>query len=184
MPFVLERDDSLLTIEFGQFGDSITFQMREDGGSIQQLRLLTQKQKRATLAADRLERLSEQAKDAKSNSEYQQINDQIKLLGNEPDAISVLVDMILAGAKGWTDFYADKTAEAKGEVLDFTKENIERLPVKALNKIGLAFVAHYGLTGDEVSGEAKGSLPEQSQPMKLEAGSSPIGTENSAATAQ
>ena len=180
MPFVLEKDDNTLCVDFGQ-GRSITFRMREEAGNIQALRLLIQKEKRAKLAVARIEQLTEQAKNAKDNTQYQKLIQEIEQLASEPDDVSVVIDMILAGSQGWTDYYATKEAEAAGQVQEFNKANIEKLPINALGKISKAFTAHYGI-GEEVPGEAKGNLQEQSQ-LTGDSASSPIGTSTSVTTA-
>jgi len=179
MGFVLESDDNKLRVEFGK-DRSITFLMREEAGNLPALRLLTQKEKRAKLATSRVDQLTQQAKTAKNNDEYQKLVKEIEQLANEPDEISVVIDMIVAGSQGWTDFFATKADEEAGRPVEFTKASIEKLPLVALKRISEAFVAHYGL-GAEEPGEAKGSLQEPSQLTGVS--SSPTGTSTSATTA-
>jgi len=155
MPFVLGKDDNTLCVEFGK-GSSINFLMREEAGNIAALRLLVQKEKRAKLAMSRIEQLTEQAKTAKDNTQYQKLIQEIEQLAGEPDDVSVVVDMIFAGSSGWTDYFATKEDEMAGKVVEFTKANIEKLPVAALGKISTAFANHYGFGATE-PGEAKGN---------------------------
>lgn len=178
MPFVLGKEHNTLCVEFGN-GASITFVMGDDAGSIQALRSMIQKEKRAARAAARIETLTARAETAKTDEEYQRVSKEIEQMANEPDGVAVVVDLIATGAKGWTDYFADKDAAARNEPVPFTKENIEKLPILALKKISKSFTDYFGITEDEAPGEAQGRLQEPSTQASKDLGSSQTGIKTS-----
>lgn len=172
----LQEDDSLLTVHHGN--QSVTFILRDEGGSVASLRLLAQKQKRTSLTQNRIAKLTEKADAADKKEDFDQIIADIEALGKEPDNVQLAVDMVHIGAKGWKDFYADSAAQEAGKVMEFNKENIAKLPATILLKATPAIMKHHGLGEEDATtlGEGKGSLPEQSLPMNKDLGSSPNST--------
>lgn len=175
-----------LTVDFGA-GRTVTFRMHADVG-VDLVRWLRNQVNRIQIANKRADKIEKAATDLSvdaSDEQFEKLTSEAELARNRADEVAMCVEYIKRASNGWTDFYEDKAAEDRGELLPFTEENIPRLGLMNLTKVINEFNRHYGLTaGEETPGEAKGGgLPAPSPQMDKEAGAFQIGTSNSAPTA-
>lgn len=184
MPFYQNNDEQLF-IDTGK-GRSVTLILRGETMDISALRLLWHNQGQVVRDQNRIGQFEKQLEDLDlTDEQYESITKRIEALQAKPDGLTLLVDLVHRTAKGWTDYFSDPEAEKRGEVLPFTKENIERMGPGALTVISKKLAAHFGLnsTGEEDEpGEAKGRLPEHLQLTNKAVGDSPTGTANSVST--
>lgn len=180
-----QNNDEQLKVDVGK-GRSITLVLRGETMDIAGLRLLWHNQGQVTRDQNRIAQLEEQLADANlPDEQYEAITARIKSLQEKPDGLTLLVDLIFRSAKGWTNYFADAEAETRGEVVAFTKENIERMGPRALTVISRRLAAHFGLNSmgeEDEPGEAKGRSPEPLQLMSKAVGDSQTGIENSVST--
>ena len=160
----------------------LTFKMHADL-KMDTLRWLRDHIKRLQVMAARADKIEAKAVEQDDDTEFEQLSDRAKGLRSKGgDELDVMVEYVMRASNGWTDFYADADAEARGEVLPFEETNIARIGVIKLNKVITEFNKHYGLAEPD-SGEAKGSSsPEPSQPVGKEVGSIPNSTSTTVQT--
>src|SRR3990167_3128106 len=133
MPFYQEDADTL-TIDCGK-GRSITLVLRGGTMDIAALRLVMHSQNQVSRDQKRIAQFEEQlTKSDLSDAEYDSLTTRIKALEEKPDGMTVLVDHIFKSAKGWTDYFANAEAEKRGEIMVFSKDNIEKMGPGALLK--------------------------------------------------
>jgi hypothetical protein len=170
-----------LPVDFGG-GRTVTFKMHADVG-VDLVRWLRNQVNRIQVAnkrADKIEKAAENLAVDATDEQFEKLTTEAEAARNRADEVAMCVEYIRRGSNGWTDFYEDKDAEARGEVLPFDEKNIPRLGLMNLTTVINAFNKHYGLTGDQTPGEAKGeSLPALS-PSKAEVESLPNGIASSA----
>lgn len=157
----------------------LTFKMHADL-DMKTLRWLRDQIKRLQVMGKRADKIEEKAVATADDAEFVVLTDEAEAIRTRGgDELDLMVKYIMRACNGWTDYYADKEAQDRGEVLAFDEANIARIGVVKLNKVINAFNAHYGLTEDDNQGKANGaSLPApspSSQQAQAEA-NSPTGT--------
>lgn len=174
-----------LTVDFGA-GRSVTFRMHADVG-VDLVRWLRNQVNRIQIANKRADKIEKAATDLSvdaSDEQFEKLATDAEAARNRGDEVQMCVEYIKRASNGWVDFYEDKEAEARNELLAFNEQNIPRLGLMNLTTVINAFNKHYGLTGENVPGEGKSEgLPAPSQPTDRAAGLSLPGTSTSAPTA-
>lgn len=170
-----------LTVEFAN-KCSVTFKMHADVG-MDLIRWLRNQVNRIQVANKRADKIETAAMNLPEDAseKFAKLTLDAEKVRDSGDEVAMCVEYIKRACNGWVDFYEDKDAEAKGELLPFDEDNIPRLGLMNLTKVINAFNKHYGLAGEEAPGEATGeSLQEPSPPTEKAAGVIPIGTSSSA----
>lgn len=161
MPFYLNDDDATLHVDFGN-GRSLTLKLRAADMDIETIRRLAHQHKQSELINSRIENLENKVKlDNLSAEEFDKVMDELRKLGERPDQLQIMVDYVWGACCGWTDYFANPQAEAKGEVVPYTKENISKMGIGALAKVVTSLQERFNL-GDD-TGKAQTSLPRQSR---------------------
>lgn len=162
----------------------LTFKMHADL-NMDTLRWLRDQIKRLQVMGARADKIESKAVEQDDDNQFEQLTNKAGALRSKGgDELDVMCQYIKRACNGWTDYYQDPEAEARGECLPFEESNIARIGVVKLNRIITAFNEHYGLTEPD-SGEAKSESSPALSPQEVRAvGSIPNGISTSAPTAQ
>lgn len=162
----------------------LTFKMHADL-NMDTLRWLRDQIKRLEMMGKRANKIESKAVEQDDDTQFEQLASQAEGIRSKGgDELDVMCKYVKRACNGWTDYYLDADAEARGEVLPFEESNIARIGVVKLNKVISAFNEHYGLTEPERSEEEKKSLPEQSQQADKAVGATHPGISTSVPTVQ
>lgn len=135
MPFYQQDEDARMTVDFGG-GRSITFKMRGTDLDVESVRRLSAQSQQGQIISSRFEVLEARLKspELKSN-EFESTLDEIDKLRKRGDGVTMMVDYIHSAVSGWVDYYTDRKAEERGEVVPYSKENIAKMGIAALGKV-------------------------------------------------
>lgn len=147
----------------------LTFKMHADL-NMDTLRWLRDQIKRLQVLGKRADKIEEKAVATDDSAQFMELTEEAEGLRTKGgDELDVMVKYIMRACNGWTDYYADKEAQERGEVLPFDETNIAKIGVVKLNKVINAFNQHYGLTEDDNQGKANAAnLPEPSRSSQQE----------------
>ena len=160
--------------------NSITFKMHADL-SMDTLRWLRDQIKRLQVMGARADKIEAKAVEQDDDNQFEQLANQAEGLRSKGgDELDVMCKYVKRASNGWTDYYQDAEAEAKGEALPFEETNIARIGVIKLNKVINAFNLHYGLAEEDgAGGKQKGEGSPEPSPSSQQAqaeANSPNGT--------
>lgn len=162
MSLYQQEEDARLTVDFGG-GRSLTLKMRGTDLDIGTVRRLGAAAKQSEMITERLKRLQERGKGGDlKGTEFDSVMDEVAKLNARGDQITMMVDFVFAAASGWLDNYFDRKAEERGEVLPFTRENIEKMGIGGLSKVVERLNGFFGFEVEPDAGNALTSLQQES----------------------
>jgi hypothetical protein len=166
MALYQHEEDARLTVDFGG-GRSLTLKMRGTDLDIETTRRLGTQAKKSELVEKRARRLESRAEEDMKAEEFTGVLDEVEKLQNGSTQVSMMVDYVYASVAGWVDYFATREAEAKGEVVPYTKENIGKMGVGALGKIVVALNGFFKFEVEQ-DPKAQTSLPPPSPSAETE----------------
>jgi hypothetical protein len=159
MPLYQQDEQDLLTVEFPD-GNSLTLILRPDGVTVESSRIMARKQKYAEYAATQIQKREEKlAKaDELSAEEFDKLTAELKQWQERPDNADFMIDFVFQAASGWKDYYPNREAEQKQELLPYTRENVAKIYITRLGKIVEALNKRFGWSEEEEK-KAENSSP-------------------------